>query len=209
MKVCNKCNVEKSLEEFSNLKSSKDGLSYLCKVCNNIKGKEWRVNNPIKAKENSKKGRLINLDKSKQYIKEWSVKPSNKDRIKLSRDKYIKNNPAKIRESSRNYTQKNKDKANAQTAKHRSAKKVNTPKVLEKREFAKITEFYTNAKKMELINNILYHVDHIIPLIHDNISGLNVPWNLQILPAKENLSKGNKFDGTYENESWRKDIKKE
>lgn len=52
-----------------------------------------------------------------------------------------------------------------------------------------------------------YEVDHILPVNGDLISGLNVPWNLRYLTEKENGCKSNKFDGTYENESWRKDIK--
>lgn len=53
----------------------------------------------------------------------------------------------------------------------------------------KIKKIYSSAK-----NN---HVDHIFPLVHPHFCGLHVPWNLQVLTAFENLSKGNKVEEKY------------
>lgn len=50
----------------------------------------------------------------------------------------------------------------------------------------KIKEFYSNCPEG-------YHVDHIIPLKGELVSGLHVLENLQYLPAADNCSKGNKF----------------
>jgi len=48
-----------------------------------------------------------------------------------------------------------------------------------------------------------FHLDHIIPLNHPLVCGLNCIQNFQWLSPKENNIKSNKFDGTTDNISWK------
>jgi len=52
---------------------------------------------------------------------------------------------------------------------------------------SRIKEIYKNCPEG-------YHVDHIIPLQGELVSGLHVEINLQYLPAQDNCSKHNKFE---------------
>lgn len=47
MKVCTVCKEEKELDAFYNMKASKDGKCYRCKVCDNTVRKESRSRCPV------------------------------------------------------------------------------------------------------------------------------------------------------------------
>jgi len=53
---------------------------------------------------------------------------------------------------------------------------------------------YMQCKDIAARSGVQHDVDHIIPLAHSGVSGLNVLANLQILTASANRSKGNRFD---------------
>jgi hypothetical protein len=68
-----------------------------------------------------------------------------------------------------------------------------TPKWLTKEHLNQIESFYWLAKLQYELTDEKYHVDHIVPLKGKTVCGLHVPWNLQVIPALENISKGNKI----------------
>lgn len=93
---------------------------------------------------------------------------------------YLKNNPTYNSE----YYHANRNYFREKEVLYRNGKQQRVPSWAN---LDKIKEIYNNCPKG-------YHVDHIVPLHGTNVSGLHVENNLQYLLAKDNLSKGNKFD---------------
>jgi hypothetical protein len=106
----------------------------------------------------------------------WIANPENKKKKYEADKKYAS-------ESHRKWRQANKDKTRLKSANERAVRLQRLPTWAD-RELIK--EFYLNCPEG-------YHVDHIIPLRGKLVSGLHTIDNLQYLPAKENISKGNKF----------------
>jgi len=116
-----------------------------------------------------------------QHINNFSELTSswnNKDYIcKKCRHMYYKNNKARYL----NYS-----------ATRRANKIRATIKFLSHKDKELIKNYYISAVRFNKELNKKFHVDHIVPLQGENVCGLHVPWNLQIIQAKENLIKGNK-----------------
>ena len=93
----------------------------------------------------------------------------------------------------RAWNKANKGKKNALTKKREAAKLQRTPKWLSKDQFKAIEQFYIDASYLTYYTGTNFEVDHIIPLQGKHVSGLHVPWNLQILTESENAKKHNSF----------------
>jgi hypothetical protein len=94
-------------------------------------------------------------------------------------------NRDKRREYDKRWRSNNKDAVNAKNSSRFHRAKAQKPKWAD---MSKIREFYRNCPDG-------YHVDHIIPLRGETVSGLHVEENLQYLPALDNIKKSNLFLG--------------
>lgn len=93
---------------------------------------------------------------------------------------------AKKKENDRQWRIDNPGKARARSRRYDERVKTATPSWLTNNHVSEMDDIYKFCPSG-------HHVDHIIPLKGENVSGLHVPWNLQYLFAKENIKKGNKF----------------
>jgi 5-methylcytosine-specific restriction endonuclease McrA len=91
------------------------------------------------------------------------------------------------------WRKENKDRSDAIKAKYRASKFKASPSWLSDTHKEQIEVLYLLRDFLSEITNKSYHVDHIIPLQGKEVSGLHVPWNLQILEASENIRKKNKL----------------
>ena len=72
---------------------------------------------------------------------------------------------------------------------HRAA----TPKWITPEQKLAIRKLYLQAMALTKMTGERYVVDHIVPLISDEVCGLHVPWNLRVITQEENLKKSNKL----------------
>ena len=72
---------------------------------------------------------------------------------------------------------------------HRAA----TPQWITAEHKLAMRQLYLQAMELTKLTGERYVVDHIVPLISDEVCGLHVPWNLRVITQDENLRKSNKL----------------
>lgn len=131
---------------------------------------------------NSEKGRLnrqLNATKINEQVKVW--KTANRERKRALDKAYHERNKANPEYLAR----RRHNEAN-----RRARRLQATPGWLTPEHKEQIKQLYINCPPD-------HHVDHVIPLKGNSVSGLHVPWNLQWLPGIVNRVKSNKVNNGY------------
>lgn len=151
-------------------------MAYKNKEDRLIYAKAYRASHRQELRENNKIYRLNNLEKERT-----------RGRLKA------KNTPKVVSAArKRKWRQLHKGEHCAEVMRRYAAKLHRTPKWLSKEQQYKIKQFYVAAAKLTRETGIKHEVDHVMPLQGKILSGLHVPWNLQILTKSENARKNNK-----------------
>lgn len=154
--------------------------------------KRYIARHPERVKETQRKNEAKNRTKrsAQRMILYW--KDPEKSRAIL-RKSYAKHRE-KRRQEKRDEWQYNSAVLIARSRrKEKKLKEFQTPKWLTPRQQTEIQAWYNLAKDLQWLSEEPLQVDHIVPLNGKHVSGLHVPWNLQILPRSLNIAKGNKF----------------
>ena len=127
-----------------------------------------------------------NREKQKFWAKENPEKKAIKDK------KYQVQNLEKFNARTKKWRDANPGKERERVVRRRAAKASRTPPWLNAGHHFEMECIYKYCAALRGIG-LNYHVDHIIPLRGDFVSGLHAPWNLQVLTATENLTKSNRM----------------
>lgn len=139
----------------------------------------------------SREHKKIFSDKRRDHASEYAKNIEHK-RAKALEYYYadIENSRAKQRERQK----RNLATFAKNSAERRAAKLTRTPTWLKEDDKWLISEAYSIASKRTKVFGFAWHVDHIVPLQSKVVSGLHVPWNLQVIPARDNIAKHNRFE---------------
>ena len=170
-KCCSCCKVSKPATDFYKSIRAKDGLVNRCKAC----------------------------DLEYQRSRKTQKAEANKLRYAKTRETYLAEKRAKTKARRESYLQAKVQthdlgRWRRQQALRAQRKTVATPSWVDAAHHSRIRQIYAITQLLQEATAAIYHVDHIVPLVSEEVCGLHVWWNLQPLAEKSNVLKNNIFD---------------
>lgn len=193
MKACAKCGVVKALGEFYPNTTAKSGISAVCKACTRLRSAarnkraapqlaEQRAERRREHQEwlKSEDGARNQAMRDERRRLETSVRHAmwyaeNKDRVYQKGVRLRRLHPDRFRANCRNYQQRKRGAIPPWAT------------------VDGINLVYLAAAIVSRETGSVWEVDHVVPLRHPLVCGLHCESNLQLLPARENRSKGNRY----------------
>jgi hypothetical protein len=133
----------------------------------------------------------------KDYNKSEAGQKSKKGYYERNRNTVIAAAQARPDEAKNEYKKRHKD-ANPDyyrslVSQRRRRFRDATPKWLSPEQKMEIRLKYRLAIELSRATGVRYAVDHVIPLQGEDVCGLHVPWNMEVITQEENLVKSNKL----------------
>jgi len=152
----------------------------------NMQTKLWAENNKIKMIELQAEWYKNNKEKVRAQTKAWAE--ANPERVKeIQKESCLRTGCAK------EWKAANKPKLAAYSARRRAVQLNATPAWLTDDDHWLAEEFYQHRDLKSKLTGVVHEVDHIVPLISARVCGLHAWWNLRVITASANRSKGNKL----------------
>lgn len=171
------------------------------------KSRAWEEKNLDRRREISRKWREANPEKQREASRAWyannreAALAADKRAREANLEKFLERerlsyarHAEKRRTKSERWRAANPSRVTYHTSTRRSALAKRTPPWLTHEHYEQMRAMFWAASLMEMATGEKHHVDHIVPLRGKLVSGLNVPWNMQVLSATENLKKSNRHD---------------
>jgi hypothetical protein len=166
--------------------------SYGCVQCSIEAVKRNQDKNREVVHARNKQYRAVNPDKIRQMHQDWRA--ANVEHDAARKQAYRARNAAKVKTAYKEYYTANYPKMLAKRNKQHADKLQRTPAWLDKDDLWMIEQAYELAATRTKLFGFVWHVDHVIPMRGKFASGFHTPSNLQVIPATENLRKGNRME---------------
>jgi 5-methylcytosine-specific restriction endonuclease McrA len=197
-KTCTKCGETKTLDLFYKRSDQAGKYTSHCRACKRAHDNAHCAlpETKIKRAEYSKQLRSTPEYKAKEFDYKYTynrlpeVKKAKKLKQRIRRLDPEVLAQERLRDAA--YAKAHPEKFAMKTRKRKVAKLQRTPFWLNAGQEFEMECIYKYCASLRSMG-FDYEVDHIVPLQGKIVSGLHAPWNLQILTASENASKGNRI----------------